>query len=65
MTSEVIEKRSMFHVLGDDVDGTMLRAHPVQLHQIRMLQFTVAREKIAENRWRLDSANLTLTSVDS
>lgn len=39
--SQIVEQGTMLHVLGDDIDGSMLRAYAVQLHQIWMLEFSV------------------------
>lgn len=36
----------MFHVLGDDVDGPVLRADAIQLHQVGMLKFAATRSEL-------------------
>lgn len=42
--AQVVEQRAVPHVLRHDVDGPVLAAHAVQLHQVLVLQLAVGRQ---------------------
>lgn len=56
-----VQEAAVGHVLGDDEDGALLRAHPVELHQLLMRQvpvlgarralLSIRRAKPQKHRW--------------